>query len=266
MAKLKLDDVELYYELHGDGAPLLLIAGLASDSQSWQPVIGDLASRFHVITLDNRGSGRTIPQESATSIRAMADDCIALIGHLGLRSVNLLGHSMGGFVAQECAIRHPERVDKLVLVATSAANSKRNDALFRGWAATFEKPAVDLECWFRELFDWIFSERFLENAQTVAAAVDFALAYPYPQSARAFRNQVEAIAEFDSADRLGKIEAQALVLAAREDRLFPFDICSRFAMKIPRLEFIGIDGAAHSFHVETPAALTKPVLEFLSRR
>ena len=104
MPMFSREDVDLYYECHGSGAPLFLIAGLASDSQSWQPIIGDLAAHFRVIALDNRGVGRTIPQDAPTSIRAMADDCVALIDHLRLPSVHVLGHSMGGFIAQELAI------------------------------------------------------------------------------------------------------------------------------------------------------------------
>jgi len=113
MPKLTINDIELYYEVQGDGIPLLLIAGLASDSQSWQPIIGELTSRCQVITVDNRGVGRTSPLDVETSVHTMATDCIALVKHLGLKSLNILGHSMGGFVAQECAIHYPEYVDIL---------------------------------------------------------------------------------------------------------------------------------------------------------
>src|SRR5438309_3680925 len=135
MAMLARGDVDLYYESVGDGPPLLLIAGLASDSLSWQPIVADLASHYRVITVDNRGAGRTTPQAAPTSIRAMADDCVALIEHLGLPSVHMLGHSMGGLVAQDCAIRYPDKVNALVLAAPASVNSKRNNDWFAGWAA-----------------------------------------------------------------------------------------------------------------------------------
>jgi pimeloyl-ACP methyl ester carboxylesterase len=123
--------VDIHYEIHGDGAPVLMIAGLASDSQSWQPIVSDLASHYRLITVDNRGAGRTTPQDARVSVRAMADDCVALLAHLGLRSVHMLGHSMGGFVAQDCAIRHPDKVDSLILAATSSSSSRRNNDLTR---------------------------------------------------------------------------------------------------------------------------------------
>ncbi|HEY2815791.1 MAG TPA: alpha/beta fold hydrolase [Casimicrobiaceae bacterium] len=72
-------DVELYYECPGDGAPLLLIAGLASDSLSWQPVLAEFGSRYRVVTLDNRGAGRSVPSTVPTTVQAMADDCVSAI-------------------------------------------------------------------------------------------------------------------------------------------------------------------------------------------
>jgi len=115
MPSTAIDQVELFYETHGSGMPLMLVAGLASDSQSWQPIVGDLSRHFLVITPDNRGVGRTKPQKIGITIRQIADDYIALMTHLGLSSVNLLGHSMGGFVALDLAIRYPDCVNKLIL-------------------------------------------------------------------------------------------------------------------------------------------------------
>ena len=150
MPMFSREDVDLYYECHGSGAPLFLIAGLASDSQSWQPIIGDLAAHFRVIALDNRGVGRTIPQDAPTSIRAMADDCVALIDHLRLPSVHVLGHSMGGFIAQELAIRRADKVNALILAATASASCRRNNELFRGWANALANGA-NRSAWFRNL-------------------------------------------------------------------------------------------------------------------
>ena len=129
-----VNGVDLYYECHGKGKPLMLIAGLASDSQSWQPIVQDLSRCYLVILVDNRSAGRTKPQDVEISIQSIADDCIALIEYLGLSSVTLLGHSMGGFVALDCAIRHPGHISRLILAGTSAFNSERNNALFHDWA------------------------------------------------------------------------------------------------------------------------------------
>ena len=265
MAMLARGDVDLYYESVGDGPPLLLIAGLASDSLSWQPIVADLAARYRVITVDNRGAGRTTPQTAPTSVRAMADDCVALIEHLGLSSVHVLGHSMGGFVAQDCAIRYPDKVNALVLAATSSVNPRRNNDMFSDWASALANGA-DKRAWFRNLFYWIFSTRFFNDDAVVDAAIQYALAYPYPQSATAFRNQIDAIAAFDSTKALANIRMQTLVIGAACDLLFPLDECRKFARSLPNAEFAAIENAGHSIHMENPQAFVKHVIDFLPQR
>ncbi|MBA4391515.1 MAG: alpha/beta hydrolase [Syntrophus sp. (in: bacteria)] len=243
----------------------MLVAGLASDSQSWQPVLQDLSAHCRVITFDNRGAGRTCPQENEISIRKIADDCIGLARHLGLTSINLLGHSMGGFVALDCAIRYPEYIDKLVLVTTSSFNSSRNNALFSDWASSFEK-GMDQKLWLRNIFYWIFSSRFFENEEAVNEAIRFALEYPYPQSRIALRNQVKAIVDFNCTEGLSGITSKTMVIGGKEDLLFPADVCAQLAQAIPGAAFSLIDGAAHSIHMENPQAFIDAVLTFLLGR
>src|SRR5271156_6234705 len=101
MPFLARNDASVYYEVRGSGRPLLLIAGLASDSAFWTPAIDALAARRQGILVANRGSGRTTPLDVATGIGTMADDCAALVRHLGIARIDMAGHSMGGMIAQE---------------------------------------------------------------------------------------------------------------------------------------------------------------------
>ncbi len=260
--------IDLYYEIHGEthdiGVPLVLVAGLASDSQSWQPVVEDLSSRHFVVTFDNRGVGRTRPQDTQISISQIADDCVGLIRHLGLSYVNLLGHSMGGFIALDLAIRYPEWVNQLILASTSASSSSRNNALFSNWVSCLES-GMDSRLWYRNLFFWFFSRQFFDNQVAVDEAVRYALDYPYPQSAIALGNQVKALASFDCTDDLATISAKTMVISGREDLLFPFEVCTHLAQAIPGASLRTIDNAAHSIHWEQPQAFTDSVSEFLSQ-
>jgi pimeloyl-ACP methyl ester carboxylesterase len=262
MAMLEIGDVHLYYEVHGNGDPLLLIAGLASDSQSWQPIIGELSRHYHVIVLDNRGAGRTSSHDVDVSIPLMADDCIALINHLGLTSVSILGHSMGGFVAMDCAIRFPDCVEKLILAATSAFNSQRNNALLSDWVS-YQESGMDLRLWFRNIFYWIFSRDFFENEEALNEAIRLAIEYPYPQSRLAFKKQVKAIAEFNCLQDLPHIISKTLVVCGKEDLLFPPEESILLSEKIPGARFSLIEKAAHSIYMEYPKAFTERVLSFL---
>ena len=258
-----VNGVDLYYECHGKGKPLMLIAGLASDSQIWQPIVEELSQHYLVILPDNRGVGRTKPQDIATSIRHIANDCIALIGYLGLSSVTLVGHSMGGFVALDYAIRYPERVSKLILAGTSAFNSDRNNALLHDWVS-YRRSGMDLERWFRNVFYWMFSKRFFENKETLNDAVRFKIEYPYPQSDIAFEKQVKAIKEFNCQQRLPSIKPKTLIVCGKEDLLFPPEESIKVLQVIPRTSVSLIEDAAHSIHMENPKAFTECVLHFLT--
>ncbi len=264
MALFTHDETSLYYEVQGSGPPLILIAGLASDSQSWLPIVADLAGQFTLILLDNRGVGRST-QDCPISVDLMVDDCIALIRHLGLPKVSLLGHSMGGMVAMECAVRHPDLVDRLLLVATTARNSARNNQLFQDWAAWYTAD-YDRPAWFRSLFTWIFTERFFDNQQMVDGAILYLLHYPWPQSAEAFRKQIEALAAFDATDRLGTITVPTGIIVGSEDILLPPACSKQLAEQIPGACLSIIEGAAHSIHMEQPQRFVREIIPFLLQK
>ena len=256
------NDITLYYETHGSGPPLLLIAGFASDSQSWQPVIRTLAERFRVIVCDNRGSGRTRPMDVFVSIGDMADDCGRLLDHLGLGASHVLGHSMGGFIAQELALRQPHQLLSLILAATACRNSPRNNALFADWI-NIHTSGVNLEQWFRAIFYWLFTLRFFDDRHNVAAALNYALDYPFPQSGAALANQVRAMAEFDRSGDISTITLPTLVITGSEDILFPLETADMLVQLIPAARLEMIRNAAHSIHCEQPDAFCRAIITFL---
>jgi len=262
MPYMNINDIDLYYETRGAGAPLMLIAGLASDSQSWSTISGELSKKLLLIMPDNRGVGRTRPQDVETSVQRIADDCVALIRHLELKSVNLLGHSMGGFVAMDIAIRYPEIVGKLLICGTAASSSKRNASLLFNWAACLE-AGMTPRIFFRDVFCWLFTPAFFEDEEFVNVAVQFAVEYPYPQGTKAFLNQVRAIAAYDCTENLARISAKTLVLHGKEDLLFPPEEGLRLAQAIPNASLTVIEKAAHSIHIEQSGVMIENILNFL---
>ena len=261
MPFLDHDGIQLYFEQHGSGPPLLLLAGLASDSRSWPAVLPGLAERFTLILLDNRGVGRS-SQDCAISISLMADDCAALIRHLGLTRVNLLGHSMGGMVALECARRHPELVERLLLAATAARNPVRNNLLFLDWADLYD-AGYDRAAWFRGILYWIFTERFFQNSAMVDMVLMYLLSYPWPQSAAAFRQQVQALAYFDATLWLGRITTPVLVLAGEQDLLLPLENSEYLAQQLPNAVLTVLQDAPHSLQTDQPEQFVRAVVDFL---
>lgn len=262
MSMLTLNDLEIYYEVVGQGEPLLLIAGLASDSQSWLPIVEELKTKFTLIMPDNRGVGRTTPQNVDISIEKMSNDCMKLIKHLGYSKVNVLGHSMGGLIAQDLAIRYSEMVSKLILIGTSSVNSKRNNYLLHDLVSLFDK-SVENEIWFRNLFYWIFTRQFFENKEMVEMAIEDSINYPYPQSRDALAKQVIAIEKFNCTEKLSSIQSSTLIINGSDDLLFSPVESRQKLQAIPNAEFCVIYDAAHSTHVEKPSEFTEKIISFL---
>jgi len=262
MATAKIGNTEIYYEIHGEGKPLILVAGLASDSQSWLPVITELAKKHKLIVFDNRGVGRSKPMDEAVSISQMADDAIGLIRYLDLQRVSLAGHSMGGMVALDMAMRYPEMVTNLILVSTSSVNSARNTQLFDDFVTNL-KEGMSQELWFKNLFYWIFSKKFFENKEVVVEAIKLSMNYPFPQSKLAFANQVEAIRNFNLSDSLSNVKSKTLVIGGEEDILFSPDEVYNNLKSIKGSRFSFIEGAAHSVFIEKPIEFVKVVNDFM---
>lgn len=257
-------DASIYYEVRGEGEPLLAIAGLASDSQSWGAAAAMLARSRQLILVDNRGCGRTHGSYRSISVADLADDCAALLTHLGVARAAVLGHSMGGFVAMALALRHHERVSRLVLAATVAASPTPTTARLREWARRLDAGA-DPAGWFRELFRWIFSAAVYDDERTMDELTRLALAYPYPQSAADFRRQVEAIAAFDCRADLPRIAVPALVLAGEHDVLFPRDDVTALARALPHARLAVVPAAAHALALENPTGFSDEVRSFLAQ-
>jgi pimeloyl-ACP methyl ester carboxylesterase len=262
MPSFARDGAEIYYDVKGTGRPLMLVAGLAADNAFWLPSLDALSARYQVIVLDNRGAGRTTPMDARTSIGVMADDCMALVAHLDLPKVTLAGHSMGGMIVQDCAIRYPDAVDRVVLASTTPLATPRDNDLFGTWSTLFEK--IDRALWFRNLFYWVLSPKFFEDGRSFEALVQLATTYPYQQTPVALANQVKAIAGFDARSGLSSMRARTLVMAGTLDLVFPIAASAALAKSIPHASFAAIEGAAHSFPIESPKEFTQRVLEFLA--
>lgn len=254
----------LYYEdSGGEGPPLLLLAGLASDEVSWVFQKEAFARKHRLITCDNRGVGRSPKPPGPYSIPDMAEDIIALLDHLALEKVSLLGHSMGGAIAQILAIEHPQRVERLVLACTFSKIEGRSLPVIESWADVIKLPSTPrlLGC---TLFPWLYTDRFFRQEGALEASIAALAAHPYPIEGEFIEAQVAALQGFDSTRLLEKISAPTLVLAAEEDLLVSPASCRSLAAAIPNALFEVLPQTAHSCMLETPDAFNQAVLSFLS--
>ena len=262
MPYLETEGAKVFYEVKGDGPPLLLIAGMSSDSNSWQYIQKGLAGRYKLIMFDNRGCGRT-EHYSPFQLSDIAQDAHILLDHLGHGQVFLAGHSMGGMIAQEFALNYPERVQKLILASSSPRLSEKARKILYELLEKWEN-GYDVAEWFRIMYQWLFNPKALSNKKFIDAAIIFALSYPYAQTLEGFRAQVNAITTFDRSDSIQKITHDTLLVSGSDDILIPteetaqlLDIGGKASLEI-------IEGAAHTLHAEKPEAFIQIVMAFIN--
>jgi 3-oxoadipate enol-lactonase len=220
MPTIQRGDFSTYYEDTGSGEPLVLICGLGADLQIWRNLVPFLSKHFRVIALDNRGAGRSSAPDEPYTIPGMAADVIALLDHLQLAPVNLLGWSMGGVIAQSLAVAHPTRVKHLLLLATL----KAPDAMLRNGIANWvniRRSNMTIEQVVRYVAQLVFSPAFAENVPTYEATIQFMVNNPYRQSLHGFLRQAEALLAHTAPSELSGIPMPVSILASEQDQLTP---------------------------------------------
>src|SRR4051794_16812120 len=158
---------QLFYEIHGDGPPLVLVMGIGYDSSLWMlQQVPVLSTHFRVVLLDNRDAGRSSRADHPYAIADMADDLAGLLDALDIPRAHLLGLSMGSMIGIEFAIRHADRLDRLVLAGPNAAPARSTvDPIFIwNWVKTHDP---DGETFGAQQLTWLFSSAFLSNQQAV---------------------------------------------------------------------------------------------------
>lgn len=258
----ELKNINLYYDIYGEGDPLVLIAGLGSDSVSWFNVIDDLSQNFKLIVFDNRGCGRSDYPTDDFTIEDMAKDTIGLLDYLKIYSANILGHSMGGYIAQEIAIKNPERVKNLLLISTAAYTTSRNKQLFTEFSGILKSEGYSEE-WFKTFSEWLFTDEVQSDTSFIDLFAGNALKYPYLQKPEGFELQVNALNSFDSCSQLPLITANTFILSGREDILITPEDSLFLSEKITNSTLQILNNTAHSIQVENPKSFTEAVLEFL---
>jgi len=255
-----LDGAPLHYEIEGHGPPLLLLNGLGLDLSAWGPLVQALSSERRLVLLETRGSGRSGPPPDPCTTARLAADALALLDHLSLGPVDVLGLSLGGLVAQELALLAPDRVRSLVLAATAARLPGRTRRVLDAWRRII-LAGVDADAFRREQFAWVFGPATLENDALFEGALAKLAGAPAP-SARGFAAQAEAGLTHDTRERASRINAPTLVLAGEDDILLPVAASGTLAGLLPRGRFECHPGG-HAFLSESTRVVAASVLRFL---
>lgn len=260
MARTAANGVELWFEQEGQGDDVLFISGLADEGACWVDQVAGLKDRYRVTTFDNRGVGRSSTPDGPFRITDFAADTIALMDQLGLERAHLVGSSMGGAIAQELALAHPDRVRSLVLNGTWCRGDRFLHEVFRNWMWSAEK-ADSIRDFLVTVNLWCFSPR-IWNDGTMDGWIDAAEASPYAQSVDAFCRSSEALIAHDSADRIEAITAPTLVTVGELDLCLPERYSRAIAERIPGARLVVVPDVGHQPFQEVPEQYNRLLSEF----
>lgn len=261
MPLVSIGDAELSTEIAGDGPPLLLVAGLGGKGSFWDAQVPALRERFRVITHDHRGTGGSSRSSIVYSAAQMAEDVVRLMDALGLERAHLCGHSTGGAVGQHLALRHPERLDRLVLSGSWCGP----DALF---VETFRlRRQVLITCGPQAYYmlgtllaapaDWT-RERFVSLEQYVGPRMaDF-------PGLEIELSRLSAVMSHDLRSEVARIRTPTLVLGAADDQLTPSGFQRELAALIPGARLELFDHGGHFFPITCAAEYNASLLRFLA--
>ena len=249
--------MNIKWEEHGEGEPLLLIQGLGYARWSWEPVVPGLAKRYRVLSFDNRGIGESDKPEGPYTARQMAGDALQVLDEAGIDRAHVLGASLGGMIAQEVAVAAPKRVQKLVLCCTAP-----------GGAETVPMPDVTVQLFAEAptLEPDVALRRFVENAlgsDPPAGLVEelYRRRIEDPPDPAGWLAQAAAGMTFEGVD--GKIAAPTLILTGTDDNVVDHRNADVLARRIPGARVERFPGAGHLFFWEQPDAFVRIVGEFL---
>lgn len=235
MPIVAVNGIRIHYEVHGEGRPLLVILGLSSDlSEMGKPLLQMLGARSQVIGFDNRGAGRSDKPDAPYSIELMASDALGVMDAAGIARADVLGISLGGRIALELALDHPERVERLILVSTTARVAP-------SWRRR----------WRRHLYPFLSGLPVLRGQ--------------YPQPRYAFIRQMEASTGYDARPRLHELSMPTIVLHGRSDRAAPLALAEELHRGIPGSQLQTFKGGHLFFLIRERRRFGDAVADFVGQ-
>jgi pimeloyl-ACP methyl ester carboxylesterase len=256
---------QVYYETHGDhaGPPLVLAMGIGGSCRGWLPLqVPEFSKHRTTLIFDYPSVGASDPGEPVFTTADLADTLAGLLEALSIDRADVLGPFMGGMVAQELALRHAARVDRLVLVGTYARPDAKRRLLLEHWR-DLALGGAPLSTLVRDRLLWTLHDETIAQTDLIEQMLDFFTRDGSPLTPEVFAAQCEACLRHDTAARLADIGQPTLVLCGRQDQLTPVKLHQQLAEAIPDGRLATISGSAHLVMVESVETFNRSVLGFL---
>jgi pimeloyl-ACP methyl ester carboxylesterase len=273
MTIVKVNDIEMYYEIHGEGVPLIVIPGLFGSSESGYARIfmEEFSNKYKVILLDNRGTGRSDKPDIEYSIMMMADDISGLMDAILIPKAHVLGASMGGAIAQALALNHPNKVLSLILCCTCCGSqrlygSSPNPMTKEFWdfvesIARGQPPEMSVEEYSEFYLRTALSPKYVQENRDSLLRSLASIKYPTPLVGRV--RQAQAALNFDFCERLSEIKVPTIVMAAEDDVLVSPENSRFLAERISDARLKMFNEGAHNFIPELQDQVIPLILDFL---
>jgi pimeloyl-ACP methyl ester carboxylesterase len=263
MPKVRVGDIHIYYEILGQGEPLVMIMGRTGNLDWWDPrMISELKKYFTLILFDNRGTGRSEKGEKPFSIKLFADDTVGLMDALGIAKANILGISLGGAIAIEIALSYPEKVKKLVLASTTCGSSK--GVVGPGAVApiqVLDKLEANPREFLEEMLRRSISEEWIrENPCLFQDMLRQVLIVPISKDV--WLAQSTAALQWDACNRLSQIRVPTLIVHGKKDQTLPVENAYILAQGIPNAKLVILENSSHTLVEEIDKA-SKEIVSFL---
>jgi pimeloyl-ACP methyl ester carboxylesterase len=262
MPKISVNGLKLYYEIEGEGEPVVLIPGFAAGRWIWFKQTADFSRNFRVIVFDPRGVSASDKPEGSQTISLLADDLAHLLQTIGVESAHVVGASFGGFVAQEFALKYPAMTRKLVLCCTSFGGPNHVVPAPETLAALASTKGLNSEERMRANLLLAFTPEYV---RTQIAEVDHIVHLRATNEVpeHIYLSQLSAAVNFNSELRLESIASPTLVLSGDADVIVPVQNSRNLAARIPGASLQIVAGGSHTFFIEQAKEFNRLVAEFL---
>ncbi len=259
MPKIAVGDIEVNYEEAGNGYPFILVHGLNGDLTGWVLIMPEFSKHYRAVALDVRGHGGTSKPDPPYSIKGFSEDLHEFLRKLRIPKAHILGLSMGGAIAQQFALDHPEMIRSLILVSTFSyvdEHARRAFLRLKNSLAQGGYPAF-----FDEVVKLAFTPQYIAaNPGPIAELKQKRIQINSPV---AIGRATDACLAFNLKDQISKIAVPTLVVSGREDVFTPVHLAEQIHRSIRASEWKILEGVGHSLHIEGALQLSQAVLDFL---